>query len=246
MSDKKQVLSTPQRSRDESEQKDGRSAPCDPPEPFHPNSGNNIIVSTRQKGNFVTGHIRNVPFEYANILPDFLIGKVDCALFISLQYHRLHPLYLQQRAALFERRMYGVRLLLCLADLPADDCEAALLQVSQIAVQHNLSLLLAWSFEEAGRILETMKAFENKPADLIRGQMEIQQRGRMIEVLTTVGAVNKTDAVTLISQFGTMENIFKATKGDLLQCPGMGSRKVNNLLEAINEPFFDAAKMRHN
>eukprot|EP01068_Selenidium_serpulae_P010448 Selendium_serpulae@DN5466_c0_g1_i3.p1 len=227
MSDKKQVLSTPQRSRDESEQKDGRSAPCDPPEPFHPNSGNNIIVSTRQKGNFVTGHIRNVPFEYANILPDFLIGKVDCALFISLQYHRLHPL-------------------LCLADLPADDCEAALLQVSQIAVQHNLSLLLAWSFEEAGRILETMKAFENKPADLIRGQMEIQQRGRMIEVLTTVGAVNKTDAVTLISQFGTMENIFKATKGDLLQCPGMGSRKVNNLLEAINEPFFDAAKMRHN
>lgn len=208
-------------------------------------SANTIIVSNRQRGNPVLAHIRNVPFGYANIVPDFLVGKVDCALFISLKYHRLHPLYLDQRAAQLGNGVYNVRLLLCLADIPADDCHEPLLQVSQIAINRCLSIIVAWSNEEAGRILETMKAFENKPADLIRGQMEHDQRGRMIEVLTTIGPVNKSDAITLMSQFGTMGAIFKAKQSDLLECPGMGGRKVKTMLEAINQPFFDVKEMRH-
>ena len=37
---------------------------------------------------------------------------------------------------------------------------------------HDSTALLAWSFAEAGRYLETLKAYARKPADLIQGQTD--------------------------------------------------------------------------
>jgi DNA repair protein Rad10 len=38
-----------------------------------------------QKGNPVLKHIRCVPWEYADIVPDYQMGQTCCALFLRLQ-----------------------------------------------------------------------------------------------------------------------------------------------------------------
>ena len=86
------------------------------------------------------------------------------------------------------------------------------------------------STEEAGRYLETFKAYEHKPADMIKGRVnpdymsQVQVRhpqkkggragrsralhwggrhvGQLTDTLTSIRSVNKTDVVTLASTFG--------------------------------------------
>ena len=41
---------------------------------------------------------------------------------------------------------------------------------------------LAWSAEEAGKILETYKAFENKPPDMIMEKQNVDPHSKLIEV----------------------------------------------------------------
>ncbi len=54
---------------------------------------NAILVSRRQEGNPVLKHIRNVRFQFADIVPDYQMGSQTCALFLSLRCClRLHPL----------------------------------------------------------------------------------------------------------------------------------------------------------
>jgi DNA excision repair protein ERCC-1 len=48
----------------------------------------------------------------------------------------------------------------------------------------------------------------------------------LVEALTSVKSINKTDAVSLISMFDTFENIVKADEEELTLCPGMASLKV--------------------
>lgn len=50
---------------------------------------NAILVSLRQKGNGVLKHIVNVRKEFADIVPDYLIGANACALFLSLRWPHL-------------------------------------------------------------------------------------------------------------------------------------------------------------
>lgn len=46
---------------------------------------NAIIVSRRQQGNPILGHIRNVRWQYGDVLPDYQMGTTTCALFLSLR-----------------------------------------------------------------------------------------------------------------------------------------------------------------
>jgi len=202
---------------------------------FHPKSSQMIIASCRQAGNPLLSNLRNVSYELANIIPDYLVGKWDAVLFISIKYHRLHPLYIKNRVSTLEKN-YRLRVLLCYVDVP--DCESPLLDMIRTAFCSDLTLVLCWTLEEAGRLIETFKAYENKPPDAIRGKLDNDARGRAIEVLTTVSPLNKTDAATLLDRYGTIKDIFTAKKDDLQQCPGIGTKKINNLLLAFNEPFF--------
>lgn len=58
------------------------------------------------------------------------------------------------------------------------------------------------SSEEVGRYLEVLKAFEHKSADLIRERTSAIYLDRVTEVLTSIKPVNKTDALTLITNYG--------------------------------------------
>ena len=55
--------------------------------------------------------IRNVPWEYTEIVPDYVMGAKTCALFLSLRYHVLHPDYIHDRLKKLGRQ-YELRVLL--------------------------------------------------------------------------------------------------------------------------------------
>lgn len=41
-----------------------------------------IIVSPRQRGNPVLKFVRNVPWEFGEVIPDYVLGQSTCALFL--------------------------------------------------------------------------------------------------------------------------------------------------------------------
>ncbi|CAH9057305.1 unnamed protein product [Cuscuta epithymum] len=195
---------------------------------------NAILVSHRQKGNPVLKHIRNVRWTFADVVCDYLLGQNACALYLSLRYHLLHPDYLFFRIRELQK---NVRLRIVLCHVDVEDVVKPLHEVTRTALLHDCTLLCAWSSEECARYLETIKVYENKPADLIQGQMDTDFLSRLNHALTSIRHVNKTDVVTLGSTFGSLSHIMDASMEDLARCPGIGERKVKRLYDTFHEPF---------
>ncbi|KAL7239416.1 hypothetical protein ACSBR2_005342 [Camellia fascicularis] len=187
---------------------------------------NAILVSHRQKGNPLLKHIRNVRWAFADVVCDYLLGQSTCALYLSLRYHLLHPDYLYYRIRELQKN-FKLRIVLCHVDV--EDVVKPLLEVTKTALLHDCTLLCGWSLEECGRYLETIKVYENKPADIIQGQMDTDYLSRLTHALTTVRHVNKTDVVTLGSTFGSLSHIMDASMEDLARCPGIGERKEKKM-----------------
>ncbi|KAJ1982283.1 ssDNA endonuclease and repair protein rad10 [Dimargaris xerosporica] len=183
-----------------------------------------VVNSCQQYGNPVLDFIRNVPWEYGDIVPDYAVGRTSCVLFLSLKYHRLHPEYAGIRIDML-RDQYQLRVLLVLVDI--DDSRQTIRELTQLSVQRNLTIMLAWSSEEAGRYIETFKALENHPPDLIREKVEDAYFPRLTSCLTSVRAVNKTDVMTLASNFKSFSKIVQAPVSELTLCPGFGEQKVS-------------------
>ena len=55
--------------------------------------------------------------------------------------------------------------------------------------------------------------------------------------MTSLRGVNRTDAFTLGSRFGTLADILKGSKEQYSACPGVGPVKGQRLWDAFNEPF---------
>ncbi|KAL2942144.1 DNA excision repair protein ERCC-1 [Bienertia sinuspersici] len=195
---------------------------------------NAIFVSHRQKGNPLLKHIRNVKWNFAEVIPDYVLGQNTCALYLSLRYHLLHPDYLYYRIRELQKN-FRLRVVLCHVDV--EDVVKPLLEVTRTCLLHDCTLLCAWSLEECGRYLETIKVYENKPADIIQGHMDSDYLSRLNHALTAVRRVNKTDVVTLGSTFGSLSHIMDASVEDLARCPGIGEHKVKRLYDTFHEPF---------
>lgn len=56
--------------------------------------------------------------------------------------------------------------------------------------------------------------------------------------LTSVRSINRTDAATLLSTFGSLENIIKSSSDSLTLCPGLGPQKASRLHKALHQPFL--------
>ncbi|XP_076987555.1 DNA excision repair protein ERCC-1 isoform X4 [Tamandua tetradactyla] len=196
---------------------------------------NSIIVSPRQKGNPVLKFVRNVPWEFGDVLPDYVLGQGTCALFLSLRYHNLHPDYIHERLQSLGKS-FTLRVLLVQVDVK--DPQQALKELAKMCILADCTLVLAWSPEEAGRYLETYKAYEQKPADLLMEKLEQDFVSRVTECLTTVKSVNKTDSQTLLATFGSLEQLIAASREDLALCPGLGPQKARRLFDVLHEPFL--------
>lgn len=208
-------------------------------------SGKKITVNPCQRGNPVLEHIRNVPWEYADekskMLPDYIMGISTCCLFLSLRYHALRPNYIYDRVqALRRSRAFSLRILLGLVDVK--EPTHAVKELAKAALVAEMTLILAFSNEEAGTYLETFKSYQNKPADLIRVRVQKGFTTRSIETLSTIKSVNSTDAHTLLSTFDDIGNIAKASERDLALCPGIGGLKAKRIYEMFQQPFLKEQK----
>ncbi|XP_077436440.1 DNA excision repair protein ERCC-1 [Vanacampus margaritifer] len=198
-------------------------------------SGSSIVVSPRQRGNPILKFVRSVPWEFGEVVPDYVLGQTTCALFLSLRYHNLNPNYIHDRLKQLGQS-FTLRVLLVQVDVK--DPHHALKELARICIMADCTLILAWSPEEAGRYLETYKSYEKKPADLLKEQVEKNYLSKVTDCLTTVKSINKTDAMTLLSTFSSLEGITSASKEDLVLCPGLGPQKARRLYDVLHKPFL--------
>ncbi|EEZ97282.2 DNA excision repair protein ERCC-1-like Protein [Tribolium castaneum] len=179
-----------------------------------------VLVSPKQRGNPLLKSICNVPWEYDDIVPDYQMGRTTCALFLSL------------RQDVRTEDFASPELL-----VDVSDPHHLLKNLTRVCILADLTLILAWSAEEAGKIIETYKIYENKPADNIMEKGESSPYIRLLQVLTSIKPINKTDAMNLIARFKTLEGVIKATEFQLSECPGLGPVKARKLYSTLHEKF---------
>ncbi|CEG82570.1 Putative DNA excision repair protein ERCC-1 [Rhizopus microsporus] len=132
--------------------------------------------------------------------------------------------------------LYVTRILLVFVD--AENYHDAIREINRVAILSEFTLVLCWSMEEAGRYLETFKAFENMGTDLIREKVENDYLAKVTDCLTNVRSVNKTDVLTLLSTFGSLKRVMEASTEELSVCPGFGEQKVKRLQRVWKQPFL--------
>jgi Helix-hairpin-helix domain len=79
--------------------------------------------------------------------------------------------------------------------------------------------------------------FEHKPPDVIKERISDDYLSQLNNVLTSVRGVNKTDVMTLTSNFGSLKRIAQAGPDEMSLLPGFGEVKVKRLREAFSQPF---------
>lgn len=153
-----------------------------------------------------------------------------CALFLSLKYHVLNPDYIYNRLTALGNS-YRMKVLLVLID--HIEYNASLKELTKLAIRASCTLMLAWSPEEAAYYLDTYKSFEEKSPEIIMGKQSGANAGggdvcyqAMIEALSSIKSISKTDAMSLISLFESFDKIVKADDDELGICPGLGQQKV--------------------
>ena len=193
-----------------------------------------IIVSPRQKGNPILNNIKSVPWEYGDIPADYVLGLTTCALFLSLKYHRLHPEYIYTRIRNLQGK-YNLRIVLVMVDI--GNHEESLKELSKTSLINNVTLILCWSSAEGGRYLELFKSYENAQPTSIRQHQSTAYADRMVDFITTPRSINKTDAVALVSQFGSVRTAVNAREEDVAGIAGWGEKKVKQWCGVVREPF---------
>ncbi|XP_011303073.1 DNA excision repair protein ERCC-1 [Fopius arisanus] len=200
-----------------------------------PTSGLTILVNQKQKGNPLLKYMKNLPWAYSDIVPDYVMGPRVCALFLSLRYHQLNPDYLHDRLKLLGS---GYQLRVLLVQIDVAEPNHSLKHLTRICILADLTLMLAWSAEEAAKMIETYKSFENKPPDMIMERADADPHQQVMNALTTIRSINKTDAMTLMTVFGSLAAIVKASPTALSLCPGIGPQKAQRLHKVLHEKFI--------
>ncbi|PHH54954.1 Mating-type switching protein swi10 [Ceratocystis fimbriata CBS 114723] len=199
-----------------------------------PSSGSAIVVSMRQKGNPVLTHFKKCAWEYGDILADYVLGVTTCALFLSLKYHRLHPEYIYKRIQDLQGK-YELRVVLALVDIA--DHHDSLRELAKTSMVNNVTLICCWSVQEAAHYLETYKQMEHSNFSAIKGQQGSNYVERVLSFVTAVPGLNRTEALSLITNFGSLRGGINADVERLSMIGGWGDIKVKRWLDVVDEPF---------
>lgn len=152
----------------------------------------------------------------------------------SLKYHRLHPEYIYTRIRNLQGR-YNLRILLTIVDIP--NHEDSLRELSKTSLVNNVTLVLCWSAAEAARYLELYKSYEHANFAAIKGAQATSYADKLVEFVTVPRSVNKTDAVALVSTFGSLKAAINADPETIGVIGGWGEKKVKAWTKAVEEPF---------
>lgn len=215
------------------------SASGSQPPPLPPPISDKILVSKRQKGNRVIDCIQNVGWAWADIVPDYQLGQSTVALFLSLRYHLLHPQYILRRVEELNRA-FTLCVILVLVDM--EDHQRPIQEVTRAMFSNRCTVVLAWSNLEAARYLETLKAYQSKPADMLQQRPTGDYTSALNDCLSAIRAINKSDVLTLSTSLGSLRNILLASEDQLALCPGLGEKKIRLLQSAVNDPFVIPAQ----
>ncbi|KZT28939.1 DNA repair protein rad10 [Neolentinus lepideus HHB14362 ss-1] len=211
--------------------------PVKPPV-VQPGTGNNIIVNPCQRLNPVLNHVRNVGKEFGDIVPDFQVGRTTAVLFLSLKYHRLHPEYIHTRIEKLGHS-YNLRILLIMCDV--SEHQEPIRELTKMCLINNITIIVAWTPEEAGTYLSTYKQFEHRPPDLIKERVDKDYLSLLRTALTSISKVNKTDVETLRTSIGSFADIARTPSAQLQTLPGFGQVKVRRMKDAFDKPFRNSA-----
>lgn len=211
-----------------------------------------VQVANSQKGNplLESPSMKLTSWAYnSQILLDYYINATLQVLFLLLKYHKLRPEYVWRRiekmkgSSIVEElqndEVLRVLLVVVDIDLPQDSIRSLL----SICMRHDLLIVVAWLFEEAGNYIAYFKLNEmaRSKVDLsIQGLKKEDYNLTIVSLLTTVRAVNKTDVANLLANCKSFKRIVaQASENDgLAQIQGLGERKLLNLRAAFTEPFI--------
>ncbi|CAM9244985.1 unnamed protein product, partial [Laminaria digitata] len=98
--------------------------------------------------------------------------------------------------------------------------------------------------QEAARYLETYKAYENKSAESIQEKVDDDYLSKLQDCLGVVRSVNKSDVLTLASNFGSLKAVCDASAHELAMCPGLGEKKVARIHEALHAPLSRTSRLK--
>jgi DNA excision repair protein ERCC-1 len=197
-------------------------------------AGSSILVSTRQKGNPILTNLRSFAWEYSDILADYVVGLTTCVLFLSLKYHRLHPEYIYNRIKGLQGK-FNLRVLLTLVDI--GNHEDSVKELSKTGLVNDVTVILCSSAADAARYIELFKSFEHAKPSVIRGSESKGYAEKMMEFITTPRSINKTDAVSLVSAFGSVKGAINARPEEIATVGGWGEKKVRQWCTVVDEPF---------
>lgn len=115
--------------------------------------------------------------------------------------------------------------------------EDPLRELSKTSMVNNVTIVCCWSAAEAARYLELYKAYEHASFDAIRGKQSSSYAERLVDFVTVPRSLNKSDAVALVANFGSLKNAINADVEQLGMLSGWGGVKVKRWSAAIEEPF---------
>ncbi|KAI3407038.2 RAD10 [Candida oxycetoniae] len=221
----------------------------------HSTGPTEVLVHKSQEKNplLVESMMKTTPWVFdSSILSDYYISATFQILFLSLKYHKLRPEYIWTRlkklnkgssSTVVARNDKVLRVLLVVVDI--DSHQEALRKLSDFCIKHDLSLVLAWSFEEAGNYIALGKHFDSVPQkskQSIRGFKGTDYNSSVVEAFTTVKSINKTDVSNLLANCKSVKSIVLQSCGndneELGNIAGLGSVKRENLKKVFSQPFI--------
>lgn len=122
-----------------------------------------------------------------------------------------------------------------MVDIP--NHEDSLRDLSKTSLVNNVTLILCWSAAEAARYLELYKSYEHANFSAIRGQQSTAYADRLVDFVTVPRSLNKSDAVAMVANFGSLRNAVNADVEQLGMISGWGGIKVKKWSSAVEEPF---------
>lgn len=115
--------------------------------------------------------------------------------------------------------------------------EDSLKELSKTSMVNNVTVILCWGAAEAARYLELYKSYEHANANAIRGVESKGYADKMVDFVTVPRNINKTDAVALVSAFGSVRAAINAQPEEIAVVGGWGEKKVRRWCAVVDEPF---------
>jgi len=223
-----------------------------------------IAASVRQRDNPLMTRIRRVKAIVTDEKQVPELGLFDYILnsqlripilFISVKFHSKFREYLSHRVG-------------HILSLPAPSCppiqlvlvdeedqgsvETYLEEITMVCALNGIRMLLAWSNDEAARIMEILHVFgPDRAADIARGNISTAYTGSgnrdqwlaqaKDAICTIQGGVGQKDAMQLLNHFGSVRALLNASKEDLTSVPSIGTKKSVHLHNVFNAKWTSSS-----